>query len=78
VLATPRSHHRRMGVALLVVTVLASALEVAEAPRYPSMREGYRRIASLTSTAPLGPHRIQVADGTPQAHAATPLDRSRY
>jgi hypothetical protein len=71
VLATPRSHDRRMGVALLVVTVLAGALEVAKARRYPfNAREGYRRNASLTCTAPVGPHRIQVADGTPHAQAA--------
>ena len=34
-LATPPSHDRRMGVALLVFSVLAGALGVAKARRYP-------------------------------------------
>jgi hypothetical protein len=68
-----------MGVALLVVTVLAGALGVAKARTISLQRERViRRIASVTSTAPVGPHRIQVADGTPQAHAVKPLDTSRY
>jgi hypothetical protein len=55
VLATPRSHDRRMGVALLVFMVLAGALGVAKARRYPFNARGLSaRIASVTSTAPGG------------------------
>jgi hypothetical protein len=67
VLATPRSHDRRMGVALLVFTVLAGALGVAKGATISLQRERViRRIASVTPTTPVGPHRIQVANGTPQ------------
>jgi hypothetical protein len=40
VLATPPSHDRRMGVALLVFMVLAGALGVAKARRYPFNARG--------------------------------------
>jgi hypothetical protein len=77
--ATPRSHDRRMAVALLVFMVLAGALGVAKARRYPCNARG---LSGESPPSPPLPRWVRFEYKWLMAPrrliAVNPLDRSRY